>query len=130
MRFLFFGDIMGRSGREALIRYLPELRNRHTPDFIIANAENAAAGYGLTKKLADELFAAGIDALTTGNHVWDQKELLANIASLPNVLRPCNFPEGTPGNGHVLLTSKAGKKMLVINVMRSEEHTSELQSRF
>src|ERR1043166_6895714 len=112
MRFLFFGDIMGRSGREALIRYLPELRNRHTPDFIIANAENAAAACGLTKKLAHELFAAAIDAPPTGNHVWDHTELLVIIASLHNVLRHCNFPEGPPGNGSVLLTSKPGKKML------------------
>lgn len=117
MKLLFFGDIMGRSGREALARHLPGLRSRHAPDFIIANAENAAAGYGLTKKLADELFGTGIDALTTGNHVWDQKELLSNIADLPRVLRPCNFPEGAPGAGSVLLTNKAGKKLLVVNVM-------------
>jgi metallophosphoesterase (TIGR00282 family) len=117
MKFLFFGDIMGRSGREALAQHLPALRAHYAPDFVVANAENAAAGYGLTKKLAEELLGLGIDALTTGNHVWDQKELLTLIDGMPNILRPCNFPQGTPGNGKVLLKNAKGLRMLVINVM-------------
>jgi metallophosphoesterase (TIGR00282 family) len=117
MNILFFGDIMGRSGRDALAKHLPALKAAHAPDFIIANAENAAAGYGLTRKIADELFELGIDVLTTGNHVWDQKELLTIIADEPRILRPANFPKGTPGNGAYLAKSKNGKRLYVVNIM-------------
>lgn len=117
MRILFFGDIMGRAGRDALAQYLPLLREQHKPDFVVANAENAAAGYGLTLKIAQDLFALGIDVLTTGNHVWDQKELLSTISNEPRILRPCNFPKDTPGSGSFIAQSRTGKKLLVINVM-------------
>lgn len=117
MKILFFGDVMGRSGREALARHLPALRALHAPDFVVANAENAAAGYGLTVKLAAEFFACGVDVLTTGNHVWDQKELLTQIDNEPRILRPCNFPKGTPGKGHYVASNKEGKNLLVIHVM-------------
>src|ERR1043165_4682687 len=99
MKILFLGDIMGRSGREAAARHLPALKERHAPDFTVANAENAAAGYGLTQKLGQELLNLGIDPLTNGTHVWDQKELLSTIGNDPRFLRPCNFPAGTPGLG-------------------------------
>ncbi|NDE90842.1 MAG: TIGR00282 family metallophosphoesterase [Alphaproteobacteria bacterium] len=117
MKFLFFGDIMGRAGRDALAQHLPALQAEHKPDFIVANAENAAAGYGLTLKIAADLFNLGIDVLTTGNHVWDQKELLSTIGNEPRILRPCNFPKDTPGSGSFVAQSKSGKKLLVINVM-------------
>jgi metallophosphoesterase (TIGR00282 family) len=117
MKIAFFGDIMGRSGRDALAQHLPAIKAAFAPDFIIVNAENAAAGYGLTLKIAQELFAMGADVLTTGNHVWDQKELLSAIESYPNILRPCNYPKGTPGRGHVMVSHVSGKKLLVINVM-------------
>jgi 2',3'-cyclic-nucleotide 2'-phosphodiesterase len=117
MKFIFFGDIMGRSGRDALQQHLPALIVQHKPDFVVANAENAAAGYGLTLKIAGDLFAMGIDVLTTGNHVWDQKELLSTIGNEPRILRPCNFPKDTPGSGSYVAQSKTGKKLLVINVM-------------
>jgi 2',3'-cyclic-nucleotide 2'-phosphodiesterase len=117
MRILFFGDIMGRAGRDALAQYLPALTAQHKPDFVVANAENAAAGYGLTIKIANDLFALGIDVLTTGNHVWDQKELLSSIGNEPRILRPCNFPKDTPGSGSYVAQSKTGKKLLVINTM-------------
>lgn len=108
---------MGRAGRDALAQYLPVLTQQHKPDFVVANAENAAAGYGLTLKIAADLFALGIDVLTTGNHVWDQKELLSTIQSEPRILRPCNFPKDTPGSGSFVAQSKTGKKLLVVNVM-------------
>lgn len=117
MKILFFGDIMGRSGRDALAAHLPGLKTRLAPDFIVANAENAAAGYGLTRKIADDLFALGIHALTTGNHVWDQKELLTFIHEEPRILRPANFPKDTPGNGSILISGAQGKKLLVVNIM-------------
>lgn len=117
MKILFFGDIMGRAGRDALARHLPALQAELQPDFIVANAENAAAGYGLTLKIAHELFALGIHALTTGNHVWDQKELLTAIADEPRILRPINFPKHTPGAGFTILQSPSGKTCLVINTM-------------
>ena len=117
MKILFFGDIMGRSGRDALHKHLPALRSHYSPDYVIANAENAAGGYGLSQKIADDLVGLGIDCLTTGNHVWDQKDLLSTIGNTPHILRPCNFPKGTPGNGSVLLTTKNNLRLLVINVM-------------
>src|SRR5271170_5885032 len=99
MRILFFGDIMGRSGREGLAKHLPGLKLRLKPDVTIANAENAAAGFGVTLKLAQEFYALGVDALTTGNHIWGQKELVGMIDSAPRLLRPLNYPDGTPGHG-------------------------------
>ncbi len=117
MKILFLGDIMGRSGREALVKHLPAIRNAHNPDFIVANGENAAAGYGITQKIAAELVELGVDVITTGNHAFDQKELLTSIDGEPRILRPANYPAGTPGKGHYVATNKAGKKLLVINTM-------------
>jgi metallophosphoesterase (TIGR00282 family) len=117
MKILFLGDIMGRAGREAVLKHLPALKTRFTPDFIVMNGENAAAGYGLTIKIAAELFEAGADCVTNGNHVWDQKELLTTIHNDARLLRPCNFPEGTPGLGANVYKNKDGKRLLVINAM-------------
>ncbi|MBI3419028.1 MAG: TIGR00282 family metallophosphoesterase [Proteobacteria bacterium] len=117
MKILFLGDIMGRSGREAVAKHLPALKTRHQPDFTLANAENAAAGYGLTQKIASELLGLGIDVLTNGNHVWDQKEFLSTIGGDKRCIRPCNFPKDTPGAGHILLKNDKGKRLLVINAM-------------
>ncbi|MEJ0063411.1 MAG: TIGR00282 family metallophosphoesterase [Alphaproteobacteria bacterium] len=117
MNILFIGDIVGRSGREAVAAHLPRLKEKLRPDIIIANAENAAAGFGVTQKLAREFFALGIHCLTTGNHVWDQKELLGQIHQEPHLLRPLNYPEGTPGRGETVITTAAGKKVLVANLM-------------
>ncbi len=116
MRILFFGDVMGRSGRDGLARHLPALKERFTPDVIIVNVENAAAGRGVTMKLAREFLDQGIDVLTNGNHVWNQKELLAAIDQEPRILRPLNFPEGTPGRGLYLHTLSDGRKILVVNI--------------
>ena len=98
VKLLFLGDIVGRAGREAVHRHLPELRKSLGLDFVVANGENAAAGFGITDKIAAELYASGIDCITTGNHVWDQRELMLTIDRDPKLLRPLNFPKGTPGH--------------------------------
>lgn len=117
MKLLFCGDIVGRSGREVIAQHLPELKRRHQLDFIIANAENAAHGFGITRKICRELLDMGIDCLTSGNHVWDQRETLAFIDEEPRLLRPANFPKGTPGRGHHLYLASSGKRVLVVNLM-------------
>lgn len=117
MRLLFLGDVVGRSGRDALLAELPSLRDRLDPDVTVVNGENAAGGYGITMKIAEEFFAAGVDVVTTGNHVWDQKELVGQIDRQPRLLRPLNYPEGTPGRGFVLLQARGGRAVLVMNVM-------------
>ncbi|MDD4616515.1 MAG: TIGR00282 family metallophosphoesterase [Alphaproteobacteria bacterium] len=115
MRILFFGDVMGRSGREGLAQHLPMLKERLKPDAVIANAENAASGVGLTKKVADDLFALGISCLTLGNHSWAQRELMISIESEPRIIRPLNYPEGTPGRGVYMIDVSQGRKLLVVN---------------
>ncbi len=117
MRLLFLGDIVGRSGREAVLGALPGLRERLLPDVVVANGENAAAGYGITVKIATEFYEAGVDCLTTGNHVWDQRELISAIDRDPRMLRPLNYPEGTPGRGATVLTTRTGRKVLVMALM-------------
>ena len=117
MRILFIGDIIGRPGREVVAAELPALRERLRTDFVIANAENAAGGFGLTRKIANELFALGIDVLSSGNHWADQKEILSFINDDDRVLRPGNYPEGTPGRGAGLYDTRSGKRVLVINIM-------------
>lgn len=114
MRILFIGDIMGSPGREAVARALPLLREEHGPfDFVIANGENSAAGFGLTERVMKELFSCGIDILTNGNHVWDKKEIIPFLDSEPRLLRPANHPNGTPGRG-LGVYEKDGKKLVVI----------------
>jgi metallophosphoesterase (TIGR00282 family) len=117
MRILFFGDIMGRSGRDGLAKHLPDLKAQLKPDVIIVNAENAAGGFGITEKIAQEFYALGADCLTTGNHVWDQRELLTTIDRDPRLLRPLNFPDGTPGRGSYVHNLPDGRKILIANVM-------------
>jgi metallophosphoesterase (TIGR00282 family) len=117
MRILFFGDIMGRSGRDGLAKQLPGIKERLKPDVTIANVENSAAGYGVTLKLAQEFLGMGIDCLTTGNHIWGQKELVTSIGTEPRLLRPLNYPEGTPGRGSYMHALPDGRKILVVNVM-------------
>ena len=117
MRILFLGDVVGRSGRDGVAKHLPDLKNRLKPDVIIVNAENAAGGFGVTDKIAQEFYALGVDCLTTGNHVWDQKELVGTIDRDPRLLRPLNYPDGTPGRGSYLHTLAGGRKILIVNVM-------------
>ena len=117
MRLLFLGDIVGRPGRDALVKHLPDLRRALKLDFVVVNCENAAAGFGITRGVAEELFAAGADVLTGGNHSWDQKEALSYIEGEPRLLRPHNFPRGTPGRGAAVFSTATGRKVLVLNLM-------------
>jgi len=117
LNVLFCGDVVGRAGRDAVKAYLPGLRRDLAVDVAIVNAENAAAGFGLTERLAGELYDAGADILTTGNHVWDQRDLIGYIARDPRLLRPANFPEGTPGAGWCRHPLGTGRSVLVVNLM-------------
>ena len=99
MRILFLGDVVGHGGRRAVIDFLPEFRRRHHVDFTIVNGDNAAHGFGLTGKVCEQLFEAGADAVTTGNHTWDQREILPYLEKERRLLRPFNFPQGAPGRG-------------------------------
>ena len=120
MRTLFLGDIMGRSGRRAVLTALPALRRELRLDFIVSNGENAAAGRGITPKIADELFAAGVDVLTGGNHSWDRQEIVSYISQTPRLLRPLNLSGSPPGAGSVAVApqdDRATPVLLVINVM-------------
>jgi metallophosphoesterase (TIGR00282 family) len=115
MRILFVGDIVGKPGRQILARLLPRLRAEHRPDLVLANAENAAGGFGVTPAIGDELLALGIDLLTSGNHVWDKKEVEGYIAKEERLLRPANYPPEVPGAGvHVL--ERRGRLVGVLNL--------------
>jgi metallophosphoesterase (TIGR00282 family) len=117
MRILFVGDVFGRSGREALEKHLPDLKAKLAPDVTIVNGENAANGAGITGEICKEFYSWGADVITTGNHVWDQREVIPYIAKDKNLLRPINYPEGTPGNGMVKFQTEGGQKILIINAM-------------
>jgi metallophosphoesterase (TIGR00282 family) len=117
MRILFIGDIMGRSGREGLEKHLPELREELKPDIVIVNGENAASGAGITEKFCKEFYSWGVDCITTGNHVWDQREILAYINRDKKLLRPINYPAGTPGNGVCRLKLDDGSTITIVNAM-------------
>ena len=117
MRLLFLGDVVGRSGREAVIRELPALRERFTPDLVVLNGENAAGGFGITEAIYEMLIGAGVDVITLGNHAFDQREALVFIERVDNLLRPVNYPSGTPGRGSGIFTARNGGRVLVVNVM-------------
>jgi metallophosphoesterase (TIGR00282 family) len=117
MRILFVGDIVGRSGRAIVLERLPALITDWKLDFVAINGENAAGGFGVTEAICGELIAAGGDAITLGNHAWDQREALVFIERVPKLVRPLNFPRGTPGRGAALLDAKNGARVLVINLM-------------
>jgi hypothetical protein len=119
MKFAFFGDVVGRSGREGLAEHLPRLRRELELEFVIVNAENAAAGFGITEGTARELFESGADCLTLGNHSWDQKEALTYIVREPRLIRPLNYPPfaNAPGRGAQLFQTEGGKSVLVVNLL-------------
>src|SRR5947199_9726516 len=112
---LFLGDIVGEPGRTAVIARLPELKSKHALDFIIVNGENAAGGRGITPKITIDLLRAGVAVITTGDHIWDQKEIIPFIDTEPRLLRPINYPDKTPGQGSIVLETPKGK-IGVINV--------------
>ena len=117
MRLLFLGDVVGRSGRQAVIEELPKLRARFKLDFVAINGENAAGGFGITEAILEELIGAGADVVTLGNHSWDQKDALVFIERHERLLRPINYPPGTPGRGAGVFKARNGADVLVINAM-------------
>ena len=116
MRVLFIGDIVGSPGREVVRERLADLVSTQKLDLVIANGENSAAGFGITPRIAEELFGYGIDVLSGGNHSWDKKEILDFMPHEPRLLRPANFPEGNPGSGVYIGTARNGVKIAVINL--------------
>ncbi|MEQ8748002.1 TIGR00282 family metallophosphoesterase [Pyruvatibacter sp.] len=117
MRLLFLGDVVGRSGRDAVVAALPDLRADLDLDFVVVNGENAAGGFGITEKITTELLDAGADVISGGNHSWDQREALVFIEREHRLLRPANFPAGTPGRGAGLFEARGGRRVLLVNVM-------------
>ena len=117
MRVLFLGDIVGRAARQAVIEQMPGLRAELGCDFVVVNCENAAGGFGVTPAICDELFASGIDVLTTGNHVFDKAEITSYVASQPKLIRPINMAEGLPGQGRTIVQNAAGLRLGVVNIM-------------
>jgi 2',3'-cyclic-nucleotide 2'-phosphodiesterase len=117
VKILFIGDIVGRPGRELVRRGLAAIVEQHAIDLVIANAENSAAGFGITREIGDQLLEWGVDVMTSGNHIWDKKEALDYIGTEPRLLRPANFPAGAPGNGRYLARTKDDVSVGVVNVM-------------
>jgi len=117
MRLLFIGDIVGRAGRAVLLEHLPKLRQRWKLDFVVVNGENAAGGFGITEAICEDFLGAGADAITLGNHAFDQREALVFIERQPRLIRPANYPPGTPGRGANLIEAENGAKVLVVNMM-------------
>src|SRR5690349_12771691 len=117
MKILFIGDIVGKPGRELIRKGLPALVDRVEADLVIANAENAAAGFGVTRDIGDSLLEAGVHVMTSGNHIWAKKEVIDYIATQPRLLRPANYPAGVPGRGSYLAQTGDGRAVGVINVM-------------
>lgn len=116
MKILFIGDIVGKPGRQAVRRLLPGLIEEERIDFVVANCENAAAGFGVTSDVVEELYGSRIDVLTSGNHIWDKKEILDFVEGYETLLRPANYPAGTPGRGSVVVTAPGGVRVGVINL--------------
>src|SRR5450759_5190354 len=117
MRILFIGDVIGRSGRTIVKARLPGLIAEWKLDLVVVNGENSAGGFGITEVIYNELIDAGADAITLGNHAWDQREALVFIERAPRLIRPVNYPKGTPGRGAALIDAKNGQRALVINAM-------------
>jgi metallophosphoesterase (TIGR00282 family) len=117
VRILFVGDVVGRSGRTAVAEHLPGMIRNWSLDLVVVNGENAAGGFGITEAIYQEFIDAGADAVTLGNHSWDQREALVFIERAPRLVRPANFPPGTPGRGAALIDTKSGKRALVINAI-------------
>jgi len=117
LRILFVGDVVGRAGRSAISEHLPGMIRDWALDLVVVNGENAAGGFGITEAIYQEFIDAGADAVTLGNHAWDQREALVFIERAPRLVRPANFPSGTPGRGAVLVDTKSGRRALVVNAI-------------
>lgn len=116
MKILFIGDIVGKAGRRALKEGFSNLVDKLKVDFTIANVENAAGGFGITKSVCEEIFSIGVDVLTSGNHIWDKKEAVEYIVKENRLLRPANYPEGVPGHGCIVTNTAGGEKLAVLNL--------------
>jgi 2',3'-cyclic-nucleotide 2'-phosphodiesterase len=125
VKILFIGDIVGHPGRNAVKTLVPKLREQHTLDFVIANGENSAGGSGITPRIAEEIFSAGVDAITTGDHLWDQKEVMELLANEKRFLRPLNYPAGTPGQGSAIFEVRSAERGVqsVIGVLNAQGRT-------
>ena len=116
MKVLFIGDIVGKPGRKALKQGLPDLVNKLKIDFVIANVENAAGGFGITRSVGEEILSFGVDVLTSGNHIWDKKEAITYIPKESRLLRPANYPDDVPGAGSIVMNAPSGEKVAVLNL--------------
>src|SRR5262245_60147063 len=116
MKILFIGDTVGKAGRAIVHQYLKPLQEDFSVDLTILNCENAAGGFGVTPKLADELFDCGIDVLTTGNNIWDKREILPYLDKNTRILRPANYPQANPGRGLAILKTRSGEEAAVLNL--------------
>jgi len=116
MKILFLGDVMGRGGRDAVCAFVPQARAQYAPDFVVVNGENAAGGFGITPPICDDFFRAGVDVITGGNHIWDQQEIIPSLGREKRLLRPHNYPEGTPGTGVGVYTNARGQSLLVLHL--------------
>jgi 2',3'-cyclic-nucleotide 2'-phosphodiesterase len=117
LRILFVGDVVGRAGRGIVAEHLPGMIRDWSLDLVVVNGENSAGGFGITEAIYQELIDVGADAITLGNHAWDQREALVFIERAPRLVRPANFPKGTPGRGAAMVETKNGKRALVLNAM-------------
>jgi metallophosphoesterase (TIGR00282 family) len=117
VRVLYLGDLVGRAGRQAAVDRLPSLRQELKADFVIVNGENAASGFGITPKICDQLYEAGCDVITLGNHAWDARDIIPHIDGEPRLVRPANYPPGTPGRGSGEYKLPDGRSVLVLQVM-------------
>lgn len=117
MKILFCGDIVGRSGRKAIEKHVLKLKKELAIDLVIANVDNASGGFGINKNTCEDLEGFGVDVMTAGDHVWDQKDTISFIGNKTNLLRPLNFPKHTPGNGAMIFTTKNDKKILIIHLL-------------
>ncbi len=116
IRVLFIGDIVGKPGRKVLSSLLPSLKEKYKPSIIIANGENAAGGFGITPDVADEIFSIGVDVITSGNHIWDKKEIVEYLDRERRILRPANYPDSSPGKGSIILKIEGGERIAVVNL--------------
>ena len=117
MKIIFIGDIVGKEAKQTVLKKIPDIRSKYLPDVIIVNAENAAGGYGLSKKIAIQLLEAGVDAITLGNHAWDQKDMLSFIEECPKIVRALNYPTGVPGRGFYELQLDDDRKIIIMQIM-------------
>jgi metallophosphoesterase (TIGR00282 family) len=130
VKILFIGDIVGEPGRRAVKQLLPQLRERHALEFIIANGENCAGGNGITPKLADEIFSHGVDVITSGDHLWDQKEVTELLANEKRFLRPLNYPVGTPGRGGGIFEAKDSRTTIAVLNAQGRTFMAALENPF